>query len=217
MKASERQLCVGRWKEGLVNNDTFIISKLPSGRTPVTAKWANTWKSNHVGEVVKGKAHLVPEGFMQNEGVHYLGTSSSTPVSSPTRTIAVAAVRNDWTLSHWYMEHAFVQSKIDGDIFLKTPEGCVDIFGEIVKLNRSYYGLRLPPTVFNKLLVSKRLGYGLEKFTADPRVFRLRDSEGKSGTFTLGAHVDDFIVMGDFKSGEALREYLNKLSHEESW
>ena len=128
----------GIWKaamhrevEGLVNNDTFIVSKLPLGRRPITAKWVFAWKSNHLGEVVKGKARLVAKGFMQREGIDFLDTYSPTPVSSSIRMIAVAAVQNDWTLSHWDIEQAFIQSKIDRDIYLKMPEGCGDLSGRL--------------------------------------------------------------------------------------
>ena len=57
-----------------------------------------------------------------------------------------------------------------------------------MKLNRSLYGLRQSPRVFNKLLVSKVLEYGLEKFGADPCVFRLFDSEKKSVTLIVGVY-----------------------------
>lgn len=64
--------------------------------------------------------------------------------------------------------------------------------------------------MFNKLLVSNLVEYGLEKLAADPCVFRLYDRERKLVTLVLGVYVDDLIVTGHFKSCEALRGYLNK-------
>ena len=195
--------------EGLVNNDTFIVSKLPPGRRPIAAKWVYTWKTNHLGEVVKGKSRLVAKGFMQREGVDFLDTFSPTPVPSSIRMISIAAVQNDWSLSHWDIEQAFVQSKIDRDIFLKLPEGCDELSGKIVKLNRSLYGLRQSPRVFHKLLMSKLVGFGLERFATDPCVFRLMDSDKKTVRMIVGVYVDDLVVTGEASSCKTLREYLN--------
>lgn len=63
------------------------------------------------------------------------------------------------------------------------------------------YGLHQSPRVFNKSLVLKLSGCGLEKFAADTCVFRLCDSERKDATLnTVGVYVNDLIVTGESKS-----------------
>ena len=39
-------------------------------------------------------------------------------------------------------EQAFVQSKLDWDIFLRLPKGCGSLSGKIVRLNKRLYGLK---------------------------------------------------------------------------
>ena len=43
---------------------------------------------------------------------------------------------------HFDVEQAFVQSKLDEDVFLRPPKGCARLSGKIVRLNKSLYGLK---------------------------------------------------------------------------
>ena len=43
---------------------------------------------------------------------------------------------------HFDVEQAFLQSKLDGDVFLRLPRGCGRLSGKIVRLNKSLYGLK---------------------------------------------------------------------------
>ena len=69
--------------------------------------------------------------------------------------IAITALQRDWVLNHWDIEQAFIQSEIDREIFLTLPDGCGEFSGRVVKLNKSLYGLRQSPRVFNHYLMSK--------------------------------------------------------------
>ena len=46
-------------------------------------------------------------------------------------------------VSHFDAEQAFVQSSLDEDVFKRLPPGCGEMSGRIVRLNRSFYGLKL--------------------------------------------------------------------------
>ena len=39
-------------------------------------------------------------------------------------------------------EQAFVQSDLEEILFMRLPEGCEDLSGKVVRLNRSLYGLK---------------------------------------------------------------------------
>ena len=48
----------------------------------------------------------------------------------------------DLDVSHFDVEQAFVQSKLDKDVFLRLPNGCGNLSGKIVRLNKNLYGLK---------------------------------------------------------------------------
>ena len=43
---------------------------------------------------------------------------------------------------HFDVEQAFVQSKLDENIFLRLPKECGSLSGKKVRLNKSLYGLK---------------------------------------------------------------------------
>ena len=45
-------------------------------------------------------------------------------------------------MSHFDVEQAFVQSKLDEDVFQRLPRGCCCLFIKIARLNKSLYGLK---------------------------------------------------------------------------
>lgn len=124
------------------------------------------------GGVVQGASRLVAKGFLQKEGVTFLETFLPTPVPSSIRIIAVIALQCDWSLSHWDIELAFVQSGIDHNIFMRMPASCDALSGIIAKLTKSLNGLKQSPRVFNKLLISYFLAFGLVGGKSDPSILR---------------------------------------------
>ena len=46
----------------------------------------------------------------------------------------------DLDVCHFDVEQAFVQSKLDEDVFLRLPKGCGSLSGKIVQLSKSLYG-----------------------------------------------------------------------------
>ena len=101
----------------------------------IRAKWVYKWKTDARGIVTKAKARLVAKGFAQREGVDYFETCSPTLSSSSIRLLASVACSLDLDLWHLDAEQAFVQSKLDHDVFVRLPEGCRDLSGKVVRLN----------------------------------------------------------------------------------
>ena len=103
----------------------------------ISAKWVFTWKSNELGKVVRGKARLVARGFRQVEGVDYFEIFALTPALSCVRLLASIACELDLDLCHFDAEQAFVQSDLKENVFMRLPQGCGDLSGKVVRLNRS--------------------------------------------------------------------------------
>ena len=111
----------------------------------IDAKWLFSWKSDELGWIRKVKSRLVARGFKQREGI-YFGNMFSPIVSSPcVRLFRVIACELDLDVCHFDVEQAFIQPKLDEDVFLRLPKGCGSLSDKIVRLNKSLHGLKQTP------------------------------------------------------------------------
>lgn len=90
-------------------------------------------------------------------------TFSPTPFPSSIPMIATAALQRDWTRNHWDIEQAFVQSRIDREIFVRLPKGRRNFFGEGGRLSKALRGLCQCLGIFHQLSIQKLLEIGLER------------------------------------------------------
>ena len=129
---------------GLNATGTFEAagSKHQRGTNVVSAKWVYSLKVNELGHVVRAKAGLVTRGFAQLEGIDLFETFSPCPSVASIRLLAAIACEFGWDLSPFDAEQAFVQSKLHELAFIRLPPGCGEIYGKVIKLGRSLYGLR---------------------------------------------------------------------------
>ena len=85
---------------------------------------------------------------------------------------------------------------------MKLPDGCGDMSGKIVRLNRSLYGLNQSGRQWAGLLVETVVKFIIEQSRIDPCVFRMV-VDGKV-ELIMAVHVDDIVVAG---SDEACRDF----------
>ena len=57
--------------DAVVKNHTWELADLPRGHRAITLKWVFKLKRDEDGAIVKHKARLVAQGFMQQEGVDF--------------------------------------------------------------------------------------------------------------------------------------------------
>ena len=91
---------------------------------------------------------------------------------------------------------------------MKLPDGCGDMSGKIVRLNRSLCGLKQSGRQWAGLLVETVVEYGMKQCRTDPRVFRMV-VDGKV-ELIMAAHVDDIEIAG---SDEARRDFYAALNN----
>ena len=90
----------------------------------------------------KTKSRLVAKGFSQVQDVDYFQTFASTPSSASIKILAAVVNEQGLKIFHLDVAQSFVRSKLDAEIYMKLPDMFGDISGNIVRLNRSLYGLK---------------------------------------------------------------------------
>ena len=157
----------------------------------IDAKWLFSWNSNELGWIRKTKSVLVARGLKQREGIGFGETFSPTISSSCVRVLSAVACELDLDVCHFDVEQAFVQSKLDEDVFLPVPKGCGSMSGKIVRLNKSLYELKQASRSWHAHITSCLKTLGFQQCLVDACVFRLVE-EGRVAIIAV-VHVDDIF------------------------
>ena len=137
---------------------------------------------------------MVARGFRQREGVDFFDTYSPCPLVSSIRLLTAIACDLDWDLCHFDAEQAFVQARLDEEVYIRLPQGCGALSDKVVRLGRSLYGLKQASRTWHFHLMKGMKRLGFEQCAADACVFRLIEN-GKV-TLIVIVHVDDIFCAG---------------------
>ena len=111
--------------QGLEDTKTFtVVDKLPEGEKAVGSRWVFSYKQDNEGRIVKTKARLVAQGFMQREGVDFFETSAPTPAASSVKIVLGVANELGFPVYHFDTKQAFTQAELDCTMYMKLPGGC---------------------------------------------------------------------------------------------
>ena len=106
------------------------------------------------------------------------------------------------------MDQPFVRADLKEDVFMRLPEGCGELSGKMIKLNKSIYGLRQASRQWYAMLKKCLLALGFEQRLADSCVFRLI----RGGiVLILVVHVDGIFAVGKKERCDQFGEDLNKM------
>lgn len=128
--------------------------------------WVYTYKFDKHGNFQKCKARLVVRGDQQAKSVHE-DTYASTLAGRSFRILMAIAARFDLELVQYDAVNAFVNAKMDRDVFMRMPPGYRKP-GKILKLQRALYGLRCSPLLWQKELTNTLENLGFQKVPHEP-------------------------------------------------
>ena len=107
------------------------------------------------------------------------------------------------------VKQAFVQSKLDENVFLRLPKRCGSLSGKIVRLNKSLYGLKQASRSWHAHLTTYLKTLGFQHCLAGPCVFRLVEEEHVA--IIAVVHVDDISAVGLKSRCGVFRDELNRM------
>ena len=178
----------------LLENKTWTLTALPPGRFAISSRWVFKRKVDQHGST-RFKARLVARGFQQRDGFDYFADELYAPVArlKTIRCILALASHSNLHLHHMDVSTAFLNGKLDEDIYLQQPEGFVQRGKEhlVLHLHKGLYGLKQAPKAWFSNINSFLLKLGFTSSKFDPCLYIRRT--GDQLTIVV-LYVDDLII-----------------------
>ena len=105
-QASQKQGWITAMKKdikALQDNQTWYLTDLPVGKTPIGGKWVYKIKRHANGTIERHKARLVAKGYTQLEGIDYLDTFSPLAKWTTARILLAAAAVQNYIYINWML------------------------------------------------------------------------------------------------------------------
>lgn len=193
----------------LKNNQTWILTELPEGKTAIGSKWVYKAKTDQNGNVTRYKARLVAQGYSQKYGEDF--DEVFAPVAKPTtlRTLLAIAGHKKMIVKHYDIQTAYLNADLSHEVYMKQPEGYYQGNSSLVcKLQKNLYGLKQGANEWNKKLHDILSTNGYNRSENDMCLYSKHDGDK---WMYISIHVDDLIVVAtDTSMIDVFEKYLNK-------
>ena len=144
--SQEWKLAISEELASLAENNTWILTELPQGRSTVKCRWVFREKKGAEGETIRYKARLVAKSFTQQYGVDYLETYAPVVKLTSLRIILVLAAFYDFEIHQGDIKTAYLLGKLEDEIYMDIPEGIsvpqAETKNIVCRLLRGLYGLK---------------------------------------------------------------------------
>lgn len=194
----------GEWKEAIIKElksheklQTWKEESLPEGKTAIQTKWVFRTKDDGTK-----KARIVAKGFQLKEGSYFDPVYAPVARISTIRLLMSIALQNDWNIRQLDIPTAFLNGKLENDVYIYTPDG-LETKSQILKLNRALYGLKESPKVWNDTFNEFALENNFERSKYDCCLYC-------SENVWILIYVDDILVMGKEENVKETVKLLQK-------
>lgn len=191
----------GFWKEAmdaemasLWENGTWQLVEAPIGVQPIDVKWVFDLKRDSMGNIVRFKARLVARGFQQKEGIDFNDTFAPVSKYSTTRAVLAVATAEGWDIQQLDVKTAFLQGRLEEQVFVKQPPYYSDGSGRVCLLFKALYGLKQAPRAWHQHMHEKLVQLGYKVSVADPGLYVCERVEPSGQRVILLVYVDDMLL-----------------------
>ena len=172
--------------------EVFEVVPQPERKKVVGSKWVYREKRGPDGKVQKYKARVVAQGFTQVEGIDFDETFAPVAKLSSLRAILALAAELDLEVHQMDVKSAYLNGKLEEEIYMEPPPGFNIPEGMVLKLNKAVYGTKQGGRVWYKNVKAELERMGYNRTEADHTVFvRYRDCV----VSIIVLYVDDFTLV----------------------
>jgi hypothetical protein len=133
--------------DAVEKNRTWELADLPHGHHVITLKWVFKLKRDEVGAIIKHKARLMAQGFLQREGIDFDDAFAPVVQMESVRLLHALAAQEGWRVHHMDVKSAFLNGDLKEEVYVHQSLGFAipDKEGKVLRLRKTLYGLRQAP------------------------------------------------------------------------
>ena len=105
----------------LLENQTWNLVPLPSGRKLVRCRWVYRTKRAKDGQINRYKARIVAKGFQQVHGIDYDETFAPVVKMDSIRLALAIAATKGWEVHQMDVKNAFLHGDLSKEIYMEQP------------------------------------------------------------------------------------------------
>ena len=160
----------------------------------IGARWVYKLKLDSAGNVERFKARLVAQGFSQRPGVDFEETYAPVLEMATMRTLLSYAAHHDWIIEVDDVQTAYLNGKIEEEIYIRQPRGFEKGNGNVCRLIKAIYGLKQAGRTWWIALTTVLTKMKFSHSSADQCLMIKRTS---SEVVLIGIYVDDLLLIGN--------------------
>jgi hypothetical protein len=189
-EAMEREI------DSLERNNTWKLVPKPKDRDIVGCKWVFKVKLKADGSIERYKARLVAKGFTQQQGIDYGETFAPVARATTIRCLLSIVAAEDLHLHQMDVDSAFLYGTLEETIFMEQPIGFINEkhLNHVCRLNKSLYGLKQSPRIWNELLTQHLEQQGFKNSKSEPCLF---SKINESTKIIVVIYVDDLLIASN--------------------
>ncbi|GJZ42729.1 retrovirus-related pol polyprotein from transposon TNT 1-94 [Tanacetum coccineum] len=149
-------------------------------------------KTDEFGGVLKNKARLVAQGFMQEDGIDFEESFSPVARIEAIRIFVENATNKNIMIYQMDVKTAFLNDELKEEVYVSQPEGFIDQDNSlhVYKPKKAIYGLKQAPRAWYYMLSSFLILQHFSKGVVDPTLFTRKAG---NDLLLVQIYVDDII------------------------
>ncbi|GJY41015.1 retrovirus-related pol polyprotein from transposon TNT 1-94 [Tanacetum coccineum] len=163
---------------------------LPNRKRAIVTKWVFRNKMDERGIMIRNKARLVAQGYIQEQGINYDEVFALVVRIEAIRLFLAYASFKDFMVYQIDVKSAFLYGKIEEEVYLCQPPGFEDpdFPDKVYKVEKALYGLHQAPRAWYETLSTYLLNNRSHRGKIDKPLFNKRYTEAKIASTPMENH-----------------------------